>query len=56
VIETRVPPIHRAVTNLTGLRHPGLHVVRVRGALVILQVTGHAGGIGQVVVPIDVAL
>ena len=56
VIETRIAPIHRAVANLTGLRYPSLHVIRISGALVLLQVAGHAIRVGQFVVSIDVAL
>ena len=56
MIETRVSPVDRAVADLTGLRYPCRHVVRVSGALVILQVAGHASRIGQFVVSIDVAL
>jgi len=56
VIETRISPVHSAVANLTGLRYACLPVVRIRGALIILQVAGHASGVGQVVVSVDVAL
>ena len=41
---------------LACLGEVGSHVIRVGRALVILQVTGHAGGAGQVVVVIDVAI
>lgn len=56
MIETRTSPVHSAVANLTGLRYPRRHMVRIGGALVILQVAGHARRIGQVVVSVDVAL
>ena len=38
------------------LRNPGGGVIRTRGPLKILQVAGHTGRRGQVVVPIRVAL
>ena len=41
---------------LTGLRKAGLHVVRVRGALIVLQVARHAGGHRDVVIVVDVAV
>ena len=56
MIETRIPPVHRAVANLAGLRYSRLQMVRIGGVLVILQVAGHAILIGQFVVPIDMAL
>jgi len=49
VIEAATRPIGRVVTILASLREARLHVVRIRGALEIFQVTGHAGGAGQVV-------
>ena len=49
VIEGATRPIGRVVTILASLREARLHVVRIRGALEIFQVTGHAGGAGQVV-------
>jgi len=56
VIETSISPAHGAVANLTGLRHPGLHMVRISSALVILQMAGHTGCIGEVVIAVDMAL
>jgi hypothetical protein len=43
---------------LTGLRKTGLHVVWLRGALEIFQVTAHTSsvGAGQVVIAIHMAL
>jgi len=56
VIEISISPVHRTVANLTALRHPGLHMVRISGALIILQMAGHTGCIGDVVIAVDVAL
>ena len=44
------------VARLASLRESAAHVVRIRGALEILQVTGHTGRAGQVVVVADVAI
>ena len=56
MIETRISPVHRAVAHLAGLRYPGLHVIRISGALIILQMAGHTILIGQFVVSVDMAL
>lgn len=56
MIEGRAAPGGGVVTLLAGLRKRRLHVIRVGGALKVLEVARYAGGIGQVVVPIDVAL
>lgn len=56
VIEAGIGPGRCAVAAFASLRHAGLHVVGIRGALEVLQVTRDAGGIGQVVVPVDVTL
>ncbi len=41
---------------LASLREIRSHVIRVSGSLVIGQVATHAGGIGDVVVVVDVAI
>src|SRR5262249_55171875 len=56
VIESRRRPSGSAVAHLTLLRECPGDVIRIRRPLVVLQVTGHATGLGQVVVVIDVAL
>lgn len=56
VIETGISPAHGAVANLTGLRYPRLHMVRISGALIILQMAGDTGCIGDVVIAVDVTL
>lgn len=56
MIKAGISPVHCTVANLTGLRYPSLHVVRIRCALIILQMAGHAIGIGQFVISIDMAL
>ena len=49
-------PCSGVVARLASLRESAAHVVRIRGALEIFQVTGHAGRAGQVVVVADVAI
>ena len=56
VIESGIRPGRRAVAGFASLRHSSLHVVGIGGALVVLQVARDAGGVGQVVISIDVAL
>lgn len=56
MIEARVSPRSSIVANLAGLGYSGLYVIWIRGALVVLHVTGHARSIFQVVVPVDMAL
>jgi hypothetical protein len=46
----------RVVAGFTGLRKSSGHVIRVCGALEILQVTGNARRTRQVVIVIDVAV
>ena len=43
------------MAGVAGLRESRLHVIRVRGGLVVGQVAGRACGYGQVVVVVDVA-
>ena len=49
-------PCSGVVARLASLRESAAHVVRIRGALEIFQVTRHAGRAGQVVVVADVAI
>jgi len=58
VIEGRVCPRNGVVALLTGLREAGLHVIRIRGSLEVLEVATHARRVRvrQVVVVVDVAL
>ncbi len=56
VIESRIQPRSRAVALIAGLRKIRRDVIRVRRPLKIFQVAGHAGGAGQVVVVVDVAV
>ena len=58
VIERRRRPVGRAMALLASLREARAHVVRVGGALEILQVAAHASRVraGQVVIVIHMAL
>jgi len=56
VIEVRRRPGHRGVARLACLRESLLRVVRIIGVLKILQMAGDAGGLGQGVVIVDVAI
>jgi len=58
VVKGRVRPRSRSVALLASLRHVGLHVVRLSGALEIFLVAAdaHRVGAGQVVVIVDVAV
>jgi len=56
VVESSIQPGSRVVALITALRKVRRHVVGIRGSLVILQVTAHAGRGGQVVVVVDVAV
>jgi hypothetical protein len=56
MIERGAGPRGRVVAALTGLRKLRLHVIGIGSALVILHVAGHAGGSGDVVVAVYVAL
>ncbi len=58
VIEGRACPRGRVVALGAGLREAGLHVIRLRRALEILQVAADASciGTGQTVVIVDMAL
>ena len=56
VIKLRRRPGTRCVTGFASLREALLDVVRVRRALVVLQVAGHASRLRQVVVVVDMAI
>lgn len=56
VVERGGLPCRGAMAALAGLRKSVLHVIRIRGALEILEVARDAGGAGQVVVPVDMTL
>ena len=56
VIESCRLPSNRSVTGLAGLRKSSGDVIWIRRALKILQVATRAGGAGQVVVVIDMAI
>ena len=56
VVERRRLPGHRGVALLASLGKVGRDVVRIRSSLEILQVARYAGGAGQVVVIVDVAI
>ena len=44
------------MTGVAGLREVRCHVVRIRSAVEVREVAGHAGGAGQAVVIADVAV
>ena len=56
VIECCSSPGCCVVALLTGLRESTLNVIRIRSALVVLQMAGHAGCCRQVVVVVDVTI
>ena len=58
VVEGRAGPGSRVMALGAGLGEAGLHVVRIRSALEVLQVATNASrvGTGQIVVIVDVAL
>ena len=56
VIEVRRRPGRRGVARLACFGESLLRVVRVIGVLKILQMAGDAGGLGQVVVIVDMAI
>lgn len=56
VVKLRPRPGRRAVASVAGSGKSGLSMIWVRGAVVVLHVTGTASAAGQFVVPIHVAL
>jgi len=56
VIECCRHPRGGGVADLTGLRDPGRRMVRIRRALVVLQMARYASCRGQIEVPVRVAL
>lgn len=56
MVEGRIQPGGRVVALVAGLRKIRRDMIRVRRSLEIFQVTGDAGGAGQVVIVIDVAI
>jgi len=56
VIERRRNPGRRVVAHVALLREPRLNVIRVRGAVEILQVARGTGCAVQAVIPVYVAL
>lgn len=56
VVKAGVAPVGGRVALLAGLRHVGLHVIRVGCPFVILQVAGDASRAGEVVIVVHVTL
>ena len=56
VVKRRIEPGRRAVAGIASLGEVCRDVVRVRRALIILQVARHAGRARQVVIVVDVAI
>ena len=56
VIEGRVQPRTRVVALIAALGEVRSYVVGIRRSLKVLQVAAHAGGAGEVVVVVDVAI
>lgn len=55
VIEAGRNPRRRVMAHIALLRESNRHVIRIRGALEILQVTAHACSAGEVIVVVNVA-
>ena len=56
VVERSIGPRCGGVATFAGLRHTRLHVIRVGGCLVVLEVARRASSDGQVKVPVHMAL
>jgi len=56
VVKLRITPGSCVVANLAGLRYPGLDVIGIGRALIVLQMAGHAACVGEMIVVVDVAL
>lgn len=56
MVEVRRLPRHRAVALLAGLRKICRNVVGIARSLKVLQVAGHAGRAGQIVVIVDMTI
>jgi len=56
VVEGRIRPVAGVVALITGLREIRRNVIRIRSALVVLQVAGHARRAVQAVIVVDVAI
>jgi hypothetical protein len=56
MVEGRGLPGQSAVADIALLGKSHSHVIRIGSALVVLQMAAHAGRVGQVVVPVGVAI
>jgi len=56
VVKGSVHPVGGVVTGIAGLREIRTDVIRIRGALVVLQVAGHARGAVQAVIIVHVTI
>jgi len=55
VIEGRRNPCRSGVASGAGLRQPGRRVIRIGGAVVVVEMAGDAGGVEARVLAADVA-